>query len=107
MDLWKEHSRVTNVYGRILSRNLESLKQALLPEIRRFSTDFITWQVGKILYGKSVQNGEKQLILKNLIENCQVTKLKVTPEIMLFQPKWRHSELFEFLERNHTGPRST
>jgi len=90
-----------NVYGKILSNKLESSKKALLPEITAFSTDFLTWQLGKILYGKTAEEPDKLKSSRSLIENCQLSKFKITSEMTVFQPKWHHSELFELLERNH------
>jgi len=90
-----------NVYGKILSNKLESSKKALLPEIIAFSTDFLTWQLGKILYGKTAEEPDKLKSSRSLIENCQLSKFKITSEMTVFQPKWHHSELFELLERNH------
>jgi len=68
------HARegAAKVYGKILSNKLEHSKQALLPEISPFSTDFLTWQVGKILYGKSAENPEKLNSSESLIENCRL-----------------------------------
>jgi len=85
---------VASVYGKILAELSESSKKALLPEMSSFPDDFLLMQICKILYGKSVQEVSPELVPKSLIETCTVAQVKITPETILFQPKWHDFDLF-------------
>lgn len=55
-------------------RNLNGVEKALLPEIKPFSTNFLTSQVHKIIYGKPVQEGPEWDGIKSLIETCELVR---------------------------------
>jgi hypothetical protein len=81
--------------------NSKSLKQTLLPKTSSFSADLCTWYVGKIIYGGGLKPDDPRLFwLKPFIENYQVTKSVITPEIALFSPKWVQNEPFDLVVKD-------
>ena len=82
----------TKVYGNIVV-NSEASEKSVLPVLSPISTDFLSSQVNKILYGKVPQKTET--VAKTPIENCELVNLKISPEKVLFQPNWAFSDFFE------------
>jgi len=82
----------TKVYGNIVV-NSEASEKSVLPVLSPISTDFLSSQVNKILYGYLGQK-EKNVPISS-IENCELVNLKISPEKVLFQPNWAFSGFFE------------